>query len=324
MDLNKTENKTKLGYILQDNLEDARKICARFLDEYPVKDGLSAKGLNDTLHAYIEDLIYLIDSLREERDLELKSGCLVLKNHKIKIYKTDNSKLNFLNYSTLPVSNCPGAAECLAFCYSINSLRYPGSFLRWSANTLLEKHAPELLLEALDYELNKRSNQETIKKQGFINFRLYNDGDFKDIEKLKFWMEAIKERPELKTYAYSKSWALFISLIQLHGEQFIPENFILNLSSGSRYNNLIDIMKTYKFVRGEFIGVPLIMNNKEIKKPAYKLTKEEKTELRKKAQSMGHKKVYVCPGPCSDCAKSSGHACGNKRFNDITIVTPIH
>ena len=39
------------------------------------------------------------------------------------VFKVGNSKLPFLNFSTLPGSTCPGAGECLNYCYSFKSWR---------------------------------------------------------------------------------------------------------------------------------------------------------------------------------------------------------
>ena len=51
--------------------------------------------------------------------------------------ETGNVKLPFVSFSTLPGFSCPGAGECLKFCYSYRAWRYPAGFLRQLQNTIL-------------------------------------------------------------------------------------------------------------------------------------------------------------------------------------------
>ena len=132
-------------------------------------------------------------------------------------------------------------------------------------------------------------------------------------------MDFLKKHPYIRAYAYSKSWPLFIQAVKERGEKYFPDNFTLNLSSGSKYHNLKDIMKVYSFTRGEFLAVKI-----DRKTTGDKLTKHEKQLIRTKAQSMGHNKIFICPGLCGSCSRV-GHACGNKKvFQGYTIITPEH
>jgi len=45
-----------------------------------------------------------------------------------------NSKLPFVSFSTIPGATCPGAGECLDFCYSFKAWRYPAAFFRQLQN----------------------------------------------------------------------------------------------------------------------------------------------------------------------------------------------
>tara|TARA_B100001094_G_scaffold102571_1_gene98675 strand:+ start:966 stop:1925 length:960 start_codon:yes stop_codon:yes gene_type:complete len=319
MDLGKKDSKIYLNNIIaRGDYITARSLCYDYLKDFPAPAGLSKSGANQTTQAYIKNFIYFLDNLDNIKSLYNK-GKINLETISIEIYQTKNKKLPFINYSNSPVSNCPGAAACLVFCYSLNSIRFPAAFTRWAICSILEAEAPEILTEALAYVCNKRNNKKLIESQGFIDFRLYNDGDFKDLNRLYFWMDFLKQHPYIKAYAYSKSWPLFIQAVKERGESYFPDNFTLNLSSGSRYHNLKDIMKVYNFTRGEFIAVKI-----DRKTTGDKLTKFEKQYIRTKARSMGHKKIFICPGLCGSCSRV-GHACGNKDiFKDYTIITPEH
>lgn len=319
MDLSKRQNKIKLNALIsRGHYQAARFACVEYLANHPQPKGLSKSGANQTLQSYIKNFIYFLDNIDNIKGLYNK-GKIQLATTSINIYKKGNSKLSFLNYSNSPVSNCPGAAECLTFCYSLNSIRFPAPFVIWLICTIIEKEAPYILGEALSYEINKPGNKKTIQAQGYIDFRLYNDGDFRDLYILKYWMDYLKEHPTIRAYAYSKSWALFLHAVKMYGVKLFPDNFTLNLSSGGRYHNLKDIMKTFKFVRGEFLAVKISQ-----KVAAHKMTKEQRRELMSAARERGIKKAFICPGLCGSCT-TRGHACGdNKTFKNYTIITPEH
>jgi hypothetical protein len=48
-----------------------------------------------------------------------------------------NIKLPFAAFSTLPQVTCGGAGDCLKWCYSFKSWRYPAPYFRQLVNTLL-------------------------------------------------------------------------------------------------------------------------------------------------------------------------------------------
>ena len=53
-----------------------------------------------------------------------------------KIFTKGNGKLPFYSFSSLPGVTCPGAGDCLKFCYSFRSWRYPAAFFRQIQNTI--------------------------------------------------------------------------------------------------------------------------------------------------------------------------------------------
>ena len=215
--------------------------------------------------------------------------------------KDGNSKLPFLSFSSLPgLPFCIGSGQCLTFCYSFRAWRYPAAFGRQAQNSILlqtEKGRREIR-QALDSH-----KPET----GQIDFRLYVDGDFNSRDTLAFWMQAIIERPWIRAYGYSKSFELFLNY---RGEW--PDNYLLNLSSGHRYDsNVVERMQALPIVRGEFVAVKV--PGKRIK-PG--------TEAKRVLAAFG-KKAFVCPGKCGPCTPK-GHACGSDRFRGIPIIIPVH
>lgn len=294
----------------------AKIILKEWLDKNPHDE---SKKFKTSINDFYGRLWVILD-LAEKNDLltRYKNGRLEGMN----IFSDGNDKLRFLNYSTMPIVTCPGAGACKSFCYSLNSLRYPGAFTRWLMNTIIENEAPELIADAFAYKLNTPTYQKELKENGFVTFRLYNDGDFPNLQTMGFWFKLLKGFPQVKAYGYSKSWGLFIRFVEEFGEDAIPETYKLNLSSGA--NGAQELLRkkitSFGFVRGDFIAIPLQGNKK---KNVTKINKDEKKYIYKVAKESGHKKVMICGGLCNSCTRI-GHACGSSTFDDYAIVIPIH
>ena len=228
------------------------------------------------------------------------------------IYTKGNGKLPFYSFSSLPGVTCPGAGDCLKFCYSFRSWRYPAAFFRQIQNTIL----------LMSDTGRKYLREEFNKLKPDHDFRLYVDGDFDSLETMKFWMDLLKSRPDIRAYGYSKSWKLFIEYDQL-GYTF-PDNYQLNLSSGSIYQNnktILDQISKLSIYRGEFIALPSEkMPNILEDRPSFSAWAKQ---LRERAKLYGIKKAWVCPGKCGNCTPT-GHACGSKRFKNVPIIIGIH
>ena len=160
-------------------------------------------------------------------------------------------------------------------------------------------------------ELNKY-NKIAINKNTNIDFRLYVDGDFNDLNDLINWMTLLKTCKNINSYGYSKSKHLFL---QLHDNKFkYPSNYKLNLSNGSKFDFLDNELLKLDFVRGRFISYKF---DKKIN--TLNLTKNNKKEIRSNFKN----KVFICPGICDTCT-NKGHACGSSTFNNIDIIIPVH
>ena len=212
------------------------------------------------------------------------------------VFKIGNSKLPFLNFSTLPIVTCAGSGECEIYCYSLKAWRYPASFLSQVQNTLLMFD-----FDIIQNEFKKVLNRPKFKKLNKIDFRLYVDGDFSNNTDLINWMELLRENKKVNAYGYSKSLNIFLDVTDKGYK--IPSNYVLNLSNGGIYDSLKQFLINKDFVRGNFTAV-----------------KGDIKTIRKQFNN----KVFVCLGDCGSCTKI-GHACGNMDvFNKMEIVIPIH
>ena len=219
-------------------------------------------------------------------------------NLPFKVFKIGNSKLPFLNFSTLPIVTCAGSGICETYCYSLKAWRYPSAFLSQVQNTLLM-----FRFNIIEKELNKLIYNKRTKlgKLDKIDFRLYVDGDFNTLENLTDWMNLLKKNNKVKTYGYSKSLNLFLQLSDM--KYNFPKNYALNLSNGGIFDSLKPYLMELSFVRGNFTAI-----------------NSTKKDIRKQFKN----KVFICPGTCGKCT-SIGHACGNlDKFNNMEIVIPIH
>lgn len=217
-----------------------------------------------------------------------------------------NSKLPFATFSTLPGVTCPGAGECLDWCYSYKAWRFPGAFTRQCQNTWIVRKRPDLIVQAFN-----------ALRDG-VTLRLYVDGDFDSPQTFRMWMRLLASRPAISAYGYSKS----LDIIS-ENKNFVPSNYTLNLSSGSRFDdeNLVNDLQSNGFVRGRFVAVP-IGQKTDYTDPNYHRA------VRSAASEAGLGKVFSCPGKCGSCT-SVGHACGTRKADGshlvpLTIAIGIH
>tara|TARA_Y100000589_G_scaffold11984_1_gene9809 strand:+ start:17555 stop:18454 length:900 start_codon:yes stop_codon:yes gene_type:complete len=222
-----------------------------------------------------------------------------------------NSKLPFVSFSSIPGATCPGAGDCLDFCYSFKAWRYPAAFFRQLQNFYLMNSKKGRDIIASEFKSLKLK-----KGKSFLNLRLYVDGDFRNVNDLTFWMNLLFLRPEIKAYGYSKSWKEFLIYDSLN--LTFPENYKLNLSSGSIHNNEVKKrMNGLSCVRGEFVAVEI---NKQFDAPIGARTKAYNNAVK---TSLGDRRAFVCPGLCGSCTPN-GHACGSDRFKGVTIAIATH
>jgi hypothetical protein len=156
-----------------------------------------------------------------------------------------NGKLPFVSFSSLPGVTCPGAGECLKFCYSFRAWRYPASFMRQAQNAFLMRFNRDAITNALSGIVAKMP-------QGF-DMRLYVDGDFSSVSDVTYWFELLNQNPVIRAYGYSKS---FDAILAYAGAW--PTNYQLNISGGHNADNAtVARVKALPITRGEFIAVSI-------------------------------------------------------------------
>lgn len=223
------------------------------------------------------------------------------------VFTIGNSKLPFLSYSALPGVTCPGAGSCLKWCYSFKAWRYPTPFYRQLQNTILENIA----FNVIGKELNKIIKTNSFKNRR-VDFRLYVDGDFKNVETMKNWFNLLNNISRISAYGYSKSLNIFKNYLDLGNK--VPGNYVLNASQGGKFDSMFNSFKKYSFYRSTFSAYDF---GKKVK--TKDLTKDQRKEIRSNFPG-----AFICPGLCGSCT-SIGHACGNNTtFKNVPIVIPAH
>lgn len=230
-----------------------------------------------------------------------------------------NSKLPFAAFSALPGVTCPGAGDCLSWCYSFKAWRFARAFCRQVQNTiLLNTHAGRLAISGAWQQL-----------PAYADVRLYVDGDFPNVEILRFWMGLCLTRNDLNVYSYSKSWEEFLALSR-DGYEF-PTNYTLNLSSGSKHDSAMAAQLRAipsSPVRGEFLAVKV--GHHHIRTGAYRDKTHEGSKayraeiLSQLREAFGPGKYFACPGNCGNCMPRGEHACGSPKMQDVTIAIGLH
>jgi hypothetical protein len=302
----------------------------------------------DELRRITEDFVTESRRLKKKRYITAGEGFLTwldrlpdVSAHYDILAQGQNMKIDreFYEFSVLPGVTCPGAGDCYraangkrGWCYSYKMFNYAKALFRRIQNTVL---------------LRLREGQELIA--GTINslpegktVRLYVDGDFDSADSLDFWMRTIANRPDLHFYGYSKSWELLLG--REEDGQSWPENYALNISGGSRYDNDADMRRrvlNLSCTRGPFVAIRESHHRYHYPDPKKEaaLTVEQYAELkaqqkidsagyfkqlRKAARDSGIKKPWPCPGYCGSCLKDGTHACGSWQMHGVSIVIGVH
>ena len=217
-----------------------------------------------------------------------------------------NSKLPFVSFSTLPGVTCPGAGDCIDFCYSYRAWRYPAAFARMAQNAWLLRFNSTAISTAFAQIAASRTD-------GF-DFRLYVDGDFSSGADVAFWMAELHKTPTARAYGYSKSFAALLGF-NLIGTW--PKNYQLNISSGHNASPaMLQYVKDLPITRGEFIAVSI---GRKVKSSEHG-TAAVNQALR---DAMPDSKIFPCPGTCGSCT-GKGHACGLPQMKNRIIAIAMH
>jgi hypothetical protein len=225
-----------------------------------------------------------------------------------------NKKLPFFAFSSLALADCPGKGTCASYCYSLKAWRYPAAFFRQLQNSLLMRHKKDAISLAW------------LQIPAAKTVRLFVDGDFPNVETLRFFMSLCKSRPDLSVYGYSKSWSEFVAL---DNEGYMwPTNYLVNKSNGSSWVNtgIANAFSALPVVRGEFDAVSVdrgFIKSKAYQSKENKGSVEYRKTVREKLKAI-YDRVFACPGNCGNCLPGGRHACGSKDFAGIAIGIGIH
>jgi hypothetical protein len=214
-----------------------------------------------------------------------------------------NGKLPFVSFSSLPGVTCPGAGQCLQFCYSFKAWRYPAAFMRQAQNAFLMRFNRDAVTNAL-------SDIVATMPNGF-DMRLYVDGDFSSTYDVTYWFELLNQNPTIRAYGYSKS---FDAILAYAGAW--PTNYQLNISGGHNADNAtVARVKALPITRGEFIAVSIgrKINSKDHGTPSVNRALRETFKI----------KAFTCPGKCGSCT-GKGHACGMPSLKGLPIIIAMH
>lgn len=215
-----------------------------------------------------------------------------------------NGKLPFVAFSSLPAVTCPGAGDCLQFCYSFSAWRYPAAFSRQLQNAWLMRHNPDAIVSAW---------HALPLAEGF-DFRLYVDGDFSSVQDIAFWFTLIGKTPSVRAYGYSKSFEELARYADNGG--IMPTNYMLNISSGHRHDAaMVNRARALPITRGEFVAVNI---GRKVKSSEHG-TKAVNDAIR----AASPVKVFPCPGKCGTCT-GAGHACGLPQMKGRVIAIAVH
>ena len=219
-----------------------------------------------------------------------------------------NSKLPFVSFSSLPGVTCPGAGDCINFCYSFRAWRYPAAFARMVQNAYLMRFASHTIVEAF-------KDIAAARDQGF-DFRLYVDGDFSGGNDVAFWMQLLKATTNARAYGYSKSFAALLGYDVAYNSEW-PTNYQLNISGGHNASiAMVNYVKDLPITRGEFIAVSI---GRKVKGTDHG-TPATNAALR---AAMPNVKIFPCPGTCGTCT-GKGHACGMPQLKHRVIAIAMH
>ena len=214
-----------------------------------------------------------------------------------------NSKLPFVAFSSLPGVTCPGAGDCIDYCYSFRAWRYPAAFARQAQNAFLMRFHADTISTGFRYIA------ETMP--GGFDFRLYVDGDFSSVSDVSFWMETLQANPAARAYGYSKSFA---ELLGFSGAW--PTNYLLNISSGHNSGpGVLAMVKALPITRGEFRAVSIGR--------AVKSSDHGTASVNSALRAAVAEKIFPCPGKCGTCT-GAGHACGLPQLRGRVIAIAIH
>jgi hypothetical protein len=126
------------------------------------------------------------------------------------------------------VITCPGASQwCLRHCYNADLREEKFPIHEWNKNLKFFLEDPKLLKAKLLEKLKSASSS--------IAVRIHSSGDFFSKDYIQFWSEIIRETPQVKYWAYTRSW---IKTDLINDLQLLKES--TNLQLFASWDNTMD------------------------------------------------------------------------------------
>lgn len=161
-----------------------------------------------------------------------------------------NAKIPHFSFNLPAGFTCPFAAKCLSKADPITGklTDAPGIDFRCSAAGEEARYPPTRAQRWSNFEALKTIGLDNVSgmadaiisainhtlPRGHSTFRLHTSGDFFNSNYLKAWLEVARRMPEIIFYTYTKSIPYILDNLPL------PRNFLITVSKGGKYDDLID------------------------------------------------------------------------------------
>lgn len=161
---------------------------------------------------------YGIDIATLEADYRLSDG-----NSKLK-------KDGIVSFNLIPVTHCPSAGACKAYCYAtVGQQAFRNGVLRRARAYIATMQA--------DFVPRMVEEVRIAVRRGAKAIRVHDSGDFYSLEYMLSWLEIARQLPDVRFYAYTKM-VVFVKKLYKTGR--VPPNFRLIQSLGGVSDSQID------------------------------------------------------------------------------------
>lgn len=161
---------------------------------------------------------YDIDIATLEPDYRLSDG-----NSKLK-------KDGIVSFNLIPVTHCPSAGACKAYCYATVGQQ---AF----RNGVLRRARAYIATMQWDFVPRMIDEVRAAVRRGAKAVRVHDSGDFYSLDYMLKWMEIAAQCPEVRFYAYTK---MVVLVKRLYKAGRVPPNFQLIQSLGGVSDSQID------------------------------------------------------------------------------------
>ena len=142
-------------------------------------------------------------------------------NIKLSDGNTKLKKSGIVSFNLIPITHCPLAGSCKAFCYATVGQQAFASGVKRRAAAFKATLSPTFVQD-MHTEIQRW-------KKKIKAIRVHDSGDFYSMDYLKAWLQIARLNPAVKFYAYSKSLPF---IHRAYDQGLVPPNFRLIQSVG--------------------------------------------------------------------------------------------